>query len=637
MKKLILIIFVGLFLVMNGCLSKKALPSNTYNFDYNQRIYVDNAYFKKRISIIGSLTSIGMAGAGALIANEAKITNTYDNQNVKTTNQPINYAIGGMSGLGVSFIFHEIGGLGKIKEIETEKMQRKWIRKKLGNPDKFVIVNFRRSLSTFKITHISMESTWDVRNFQDVTDFLDFFPNSNYTTSVIDKSVATMAFSLDNCINLYKVYKFTKHSSYALEKISLKAQQYVTNVDELLLFQSAFGDIPAIDTLIDVLSNRLTGTALDKLIENFLPRKSLIGGVMRLINRAESLQETLNIFERYGYQYPIQEKIEEHAFNFAIQSYANAQNFKSKFPNSKFIKRTDNGQYIGKTYENMPNGKGVIFFGNGDVYSGNWTNGIMIGNGVYQNKGGRGNKEFIYEGEFNQNKFNGIGTIKFDNNTILKGKFQNDAMISFEDVSREALLTYLNIDGDNATAKQKYAALANSIEECVETKNRFSEYSQEMEQKAFSLVSNQYVSSPSQFLSLFPNSKYEDQVRNLLAEAKVNEEERERQNALQRQREEDEKQRLRIARQNCEYEEVRYSKYQTYYSASEPCGKISYTEYRYKCWDNREVRLYFWPGNPCATSSETKEASYFSGSNRSDNLRTTDFNEAIKKACNCGY
>ena len=84
--------------------------------------------------------------------------------------------------------------------------------------------------------------------------------------------------------------------------------------------------------------------------------------------------------------------------------------------------KNKNGEiYEGKFINGKLNGKGFYKNKNGDYYNGEYINGLKNG------KGKEKNCEFEYEGDYKNNKLNGIGKIKFENKKCeYEGKFQNN-------------------------------------------------------------------------------------------------------------------------------------------------------------------------------------------------------------------
>lgn len=81
----------------------------------------------------------------------------------------------------------------------------------------------------------------------------------------------------------------------------------------------------------------------------------------------------------------------------------------------------DNGKiiYTGYTTNHKLTGKGKVVFENGDVYQGQFKNGLFHGKGTFRAKLG-----WSYTGTFSNGRPNGQGKLKTEDKTIYEGKFK---------------------------------------------------------------------------------------------------------------------------------------------------------------------------------------------------------------------
>ena len=78
-------------------------------------------------------------------------------------------------------------------------------------------------------------------------------------------------------------------------------------------------------------------------------------------------------------------------------------------------------RYIGQVVNGSPEGRGEMYFDNGDIYKGEFKNGKCDGKGVaYYNNGDR------YEGDFKNNKKDGKGVSYYNNADRYEGDYKND-------------------------------------------------------------------------------------------------------------------------------------------------------------------------------------------------------------------
>ena len=84
----------------------------------------------------------------------------------------------------------------------------------------------------------------------------------------------------------------------------------------------------------------------------------------------------------------------------------------------------NNGRYIGQILNGLPEGKGIIYYGNGNRYEGEWKNGKYEGKGIASwNDGDR------YEGDFRNGKTEGKGIYYYHNGDRSMGDYHNDKQI----------------------------------------------------------------------------------------------------------------------------------------------------------------------------------------------------------------
>jgi hypothetical protein len=88
----------------------------------------------------------------------------------------------------------------------------------------------------------------------------------------------------------------------------------------------------------------------------------------------------------------------------------------------KGIFRYANGNvYEGQFMDDKRHGHGVFRFANGDVYEGEFANGNFRGKGTFKFANGN-----VYEGQYMDGKWDGKGIFKFVSGNVYEGEFQND-------------------------------------------------------------------------------------------------------------------------------------------------------------------------------------------------------------------
>ena len=82
-----------------------------------------------------------------------------------------------------------------------------------------------------------------------------------------------------------------------------------------------------------------------------------------------------------------------------------------------------NGKYVGQIVNGLIEGKGTMFWDDGDRYEGDWKNGKMEGKGIYYcNNGDR------YEGDWKNDLKEGKGIMFYTNGNKVEGIWKNDKL-----------------------------------------------------------------------------------------------------------------------------------------------------------------------------------------------------------------
>ena len=83
----------------------------------------------------------------------------------------------------------------------------------------------------------------------------------------------------------------------------------------------------------------------------------------------------------------------------------------------------DKSYYEGEVHENKPDGKGILYFSNGDLLDCEWKNGKANGTGTFYNHSNVNRKYSKYEGEWRDNLRHGHGIEYYSSNDKFEGEF----------------------------------------------------------------------------------------------------------------------------------------------------------------------------------------------------------------------
>ena len=75
----------------------------------------------------------------------------------------------------------------------------------------------------------------------------------------------------------------------------------------------------------------------------------------------------------------------------------------------------DFSSYHGPFVDGLPDGKGKLTWASGDVWNGEFKNGVIHGFGTFENTT---NSNFVYKGNFVNGKFEGRGTCRLRQSTF---------------------------------------------------------------------------------------------------------------------------------------------------------------------------------------------------------------------------
>ena len=94
--------------------------------------------------------------------------------------------------------------------------------------------------------------------------------------------------------------------------------------------------------------------------------------------------------------------------------------FTSRIPNQEVLE-LDQGKlhYTGSVVSKKMNGQGKLTFENGDVYEGQFQNGLFQGQGTYKSA-----KGWVYVGQFKQGYANGQGKLTTEGQVSYEGTFK---------------------------------------------------------------------------------------------------------------------------------------------------------------------------------------------------------------------
>ena len=138
------------------------------------------------------------------------------------------------------------------------------------------------------------------------------------------------------------------------------------------------------------------------------------------LRRDEEKGDDVTVVPKLNTPSKTQKNDEENKINNNIIPKSSANKNENKLI-SKMIINPEKYVYEGQTFENKRHGHGKCHFNNGSIYEGSWNDDNMEGVGSLKIP-----KEGIYQGEFMDNIFSGEGTFMYENGDVYKGKWANN-------------------------------------------------------------------------------------------------------------------------------------------------------------------------------------------------------------------
>lgn len=222
-------IFILVLVVFSSCVVRKPDSYLISDADYNTRRNVRSANYTKRLSGFGIAVTVSATAAGAYIGSQSKIINYYDGDKRKYA-PPADAAIGAVIGLTTTYLINYALGLNKKIPIDDPNI---WLKK--TNKDYLYLHGGNNS---FDVIHKSAHDKYQVKNFQDITDFTKAFPQSQKTNDIFWMGGQILERKLlpdlitkkpDNPFNTQIKYRYLKLSSTSLDCIEAKNRYFELN------------------------------------------------------------------------------------------------------------------------------------------------------------------------------------------------------------------------------------------------------------------------------------------------------------------------------------------------------------------------------------------------------------------------
>ena len=332
-----------LSLLLQSCYTNKPIASSVSSPDYNKRVNVSGAQYKKKGNAFDVVFNVGLIGAGAVGGYNMNLIQ----QQTGTGREPIkvaNAAIGALAGASIAYLIDQIAGKNKTYPINN---YNDWIRKANDNY-RFI----SGSNESFTIINSGVEGGYTVKNLSDVKDFKEAFPNSSYTENVALQVLSSSNLSdIAGLSGIYPQYKEKAKVRYLIVSLS--------NSSSFALFKEKIDRYPESLSGVNLNINYQNSEEIKSLFAQLENRKADIGDEKLSQYKNEILDNVLIISTTIDSEY---EKIQYDK----ISNTTNPQLLRDyiyKFPNSQYtstaktsLNKLDDDNYVKATKGNTKQG-----------------------------------------------------------------------------------------------------------------------------------------------------------------------------------------------------------------------------------------------------------------------------------------
>jgi hypothetical protein len=168
---------------LQSCYTNRPIARNVSSPDYNKRVNVSGAQYKKKGNAMNVVFNVGLIGGGAYAGYNTNLVQQ-QTANGKEPVKAANAAIGALAGASIAYLIDQIAGKNSIS---TVKDPTDWIRK--ANKEYRLLNSNSRG---FDIIHSSVERKYTVRNINDIYDYKTAFPHSSYTDEIFLQGIKTL-------------------------------------------------------------------------------------------------------------------------------------------------------------------------------------------------------------------------------------------------------------------------------------------------------------------------------------------------------------------------------------------------------------------------------------------------------------
>lgn len=331
---------LSILFLFPACVVKKPDSGRISGLDYNKRVTVYDAHYRKKPTVFGISFVVAGTAAGGYLGYQSNLIGYQDGPDRKFV-QPANAVIGALIGYSLTNLCNYALGQNKTYPVTDV---RKWAKDANKN---YLLLS--QSGSSFTLMHNSAESSFLVKNIQDARDFRTCFPNSSYSNSIALQGTSVVkreelpellslfpgnagasdmksgflaqSTSLGQCIEAKN--KYPELSAEA----ERKASGYVSTLDDLRTFRNNFANSGYANEIVGGIYQRLKREELPLLVDLY-PSLPAMGDVKKeYINKSNGFDQFLEAINRY----PGSIQDEEYRLAGLVHSVSAIKAFQNKF------------------------------------------------------------------------------------------------------------------------------------------------------------------------------------------------------------------------------------------------------------------------------------------------------------------
>jgi len=191
-----------LTLFLSGCVVKKPDAYEITSPDYNQRVDVSGAHYRKRLSAVGVFAITAGTAGGGYWGYNTPILMRQDGDS-REPRQYANAALGALAGFALVNTANFLMGQNQKKPVRDID---KWVRK----ANESYVLYDKESTGDFMVIHQTADAPdYQVRNLTDAQDFARSFPNSSNIDMVVTAGIENL--SRSELLDLLELFPKTSH------------------------------------------------------------------------------------------------------------------------------------------------------------------------------------------------------------------------------------------------------------------------------------------------------------------------------------------------------------------------------------------------------------------------------------------